>query len=371
VKSVLLLLAVAAPPLAAQGPASGVSTAATSGVVFDGYYFGSGFAFDHVVQWTVPVALSQRLGSRVTVDLSTAYARASAAMTSGTFEVDGVTDTDVRLSWAAVSGRVIVSVAGTLPTGRKTVPDSAVPLLSALATDLLGFTTPTFGSGGGVTGGFASAFRLGERWAGGAGASYRWHASYTPVAGGRELEPGGEARARLGVEGPLGRGIYFRGAAVYTASAADTLNGGSRSITGDRILVYASASIAAGAGSLSLYGYEMRRFRPRAYNATNRNAVQVPRGNLLALGARLERTLSPAWSLAPNAEFRHELAGADTGRVALLGWLVRPGVEVRYRASGSVSVLFQGQAAFGRIANNVGSVSLVGPRAVVLCEWTR
>ena len=169
-KSVLLLLIVAAPPLAAQGPASGVSTAATSGVVFDGYYFGSGFAFDHVVQWTVPVALSQRLGSRVTVDLSTAYARASAAMTSGTFEVDGVTDTDVRLSWAAVSGRVIVSVAGTLPTGRKTVPDSAVPLLSALATDLLGFTTPTFGSGGGVTGGFASAFRLGERWAGGAGA---------------------------------------------------------------------------------------------------------------------------------------------------------------------------------------------------------
>jgi len=97
----------------------------------------------------------------------------------------------------------------------------------------------------------------------------------------------------------------------------------------------------------------------------------VPRGNVLALGARLERPLSPALSLAPNVEFRHELAGPATGRLALLGWLVRPGVDVRYRASGTLTVLVQGQAAFGRLAGGGGSVSLVGPRAVVLLEWAR
>ncbi len=369
----LLLLLGTAARLAAQEPAIGVTTTARTGVVLDGYYFGSGSAFDHVIEWTVPITLSRRFGQRFTVDLSCAYAHASAATaTNGTLEVSGLTDTDVRASFAAVPGHLVLSVVGTLPTGKKTVDSLSVPLLSALATEVLNFTTPTFGSGGGMTAGFGYAVKLGERWAGGVGASYRWHASYTPLTGSGQLEPGGEGRARLGVEGPLGGGGYYRGAVVYTASGADTLGGGSRSITGDRILVYSGVSFPAGRSSLSFYGYDMQRLRPRAYNSTNLNAVKVPRGNLLALGARLERPLSPAVNLAPNVEFRHELAGPDTGSVKLLGWLVRPGIEVRYRASGAVALLFQGQAAFGRLADDKGnSVSLVGPRAVLLLEWSR
>ena len=368
-----LWLFVAAAPLAAQEPAAGIGTTARTGVVFDGYYFGPGFAFDHVVEWTVPVTLSRRFGPRLTVDVATAYARASAATGGRTLELSGFTDTDVRASFAAVPGHLVLSVVGTLPTGKKTVSDSTVPLLSALATDLLDFTTPTFGSGGGLTGGFAYAVRLGERWAGGVGASYRWHASYAPAATTGDLKPGGEGRARLGVEGPVGGGGYFRGAVVYTASGADTLSGGggSRSLTGDRILVYSGVSLPAGRSSLSFYAYDMHRFRPRAYNSTNTVVVQVPRGNVLALGARLERPLSPALNLAPNVEFRHELADTSAGNLKLLGWLVRPGIDMRYRASGTVAFLFQGQAAFGRLANNGSSVSLVGPRAVLLLEWSR
>src|SRR5438874_12836625 len=94
--------------------------------------------------------------------------------------------------------------------------------------------------------------------------------------------------------------------------------------------------------------------RPRAYNTTNLNAVQVPRANVLAVGARLERTLSPALSLAPNLEFRHELAALDTSSagLALLGWLVRPGVGLRFRASGQVALLVECQGAFGRLADH-------------------
>src|SRR5438309_171601 len=92
----------AAAPLAAQGPGDGVGTAARTGVVFDGYYFGSSYAFHHVVEWTVPVGLSHRLGPSLTVDLSSGYAHAAAATTSGTLELSGPTDTDVRLSWASV-----------------------------------------------------------------------------------------------------------------------------------------------------------------------------------------------------------------------------------------------------------------------------
>ena len=374
------VLLLAATPLAAQEPRADLATTAKTGLILDAYSFGSGFAFDNVVEWTVPVTVSHHLGPRLTVDLSAAFARASGATTSGTFLVSGLTDTDVRASWATVSGHLIISVAGTLPTGQATVSDSSVPLLSALATDLLAFTTPTLGTGGGATGGFATAFPLGERWAGGVAGSYRWHAGYTPVSGGGRLEPGGEGRVRIGVEGPLGAGGggYVRAAAVYTASGADTTAGsaatpsGSRSGIGDRILVYSSVSLPAGAGSLVFYAYDMYRLRPRGLTATDSTTVQVPRGNVFALGARLERTLSPALGLAPNVEFRSELTGASAGSLTLLGWLVRPGVDLRYRASGRVTLLVQGQTAFGRLANgNGGSVALVGPRAVVLVDVTR
>jgi hypothetical protein len=362
----------AAAPLVAQEPAAGGGNVARTGTVFDGYYFGSGFAVAHIVEWTVPVGLSHRLGSRVTVDLSSAYAHASAATTGGHLEVSGATDTDVRLSWAAVSGRLIVTLAGTLPTGKQRVDSAAVPLLSALGTELFGFSTPSFGGGGGATGGFATAFKLGDRWAGGVGGSFRWRAGYTPLAGGGDLEPGGEGRARLGIEGSVGGGGYFRGAAVVATSGTDTLAAGRRSISGARLLIYSGLSLPAGRGNLSLYAYDRYRLRPSGYDTS---VVQVPRGNVVALGARLERPLSAAWTFTPNVEFRDELADdPQSGSLVLLGWLLRPGVDVRYRASGAVAVLLQGQAAFGRLATSGGtggSVTAAGPRAVVLFEWTR
>ena len=357
--------------LAAQEPAAAPTppgTTARTGVVLDNYHFGSGFAFDHMVEWTVPVTLSHRFGPRFTLDLSSAYAHASAVTTSGTLDVGGATDTDVRMSWGAVSGHLIVSLVGTLPTGKKAVDSADVPVLSALGTELLNFTTPSFGTGGGITGGFATAFKLGERWAGGVGGSYRWHASYTPVVASGDLEPGGEGRVRLGVEGPFAGGGYFRGAAVYAASGADTVIAGSRSVTGGRLLLYSALSLPAGRGSLSLYAYDRYRFRPSGHDST---VVQVPRGNVLGLGARLDRPLSPTLNLAPTVEIRHELVGPPAGSLALLGWLVRPGIDLRYRAGAAVSVLVQGQVAIGRLANNGASVPLVGPRAVVLLEWAR
>src|SRR5256885_5442139 len=284
---------------------NGVGSGGATGVVSEGTYFGSSYAFDHVVEWTIPVSLSQRLGPSLTVDLSSGYAHAAAATTSGTLAISGATDSDVRLSWAAVSGRLIVSVTGTLPTGKSTVDTASVPLLSALATEVLGFTTRSFGTGGGVTGGFATAFKLGERWAAGVGGSYRRYARYTPVAGGGALEPGGEGRVRLGAEGPVGGRGYFRGAAMYATSGADTLGAGSRSASGPRFLLYSGLSLPAGKSSLSLYAYDRYRLRPHGYDST---VVQVPRGNVLALGARLERPLPPAVTLRPHIEFRQEPA---------------------------------------------------------------
>src|SRR5262249_38242864 len=160
-------------------------------------------------------------------------------------------DTDLRATFSVVPGKLVFNIVGTLPTGATAVPDTTIPLFGATATDLLGFTTPNFGSGGGISTGFASAFRMGQNWAFGTGASYRYAASCVPVAGGSEMMPGGEIRGRLGLEGPFGGGKYFRGALVYTAAGANDLGGGEQSTIGDRFLGYVSVSMPLGHSQLT------------------------------------------------------------------------------------------------------------------------
>jgi hypothetical protein len=246
------------------------------------------------------------------------------------------------------------------------VGDTTLPLYGAAATDLLGFMAPTFGGGGAVTGGLATAFRVGDSWALGTAFSYRYAARYLPITGGEELEPGGEGRVRLGVEGPLSSGMYFRGAVVYTASALDQFSSGTQSATGDRVLVYGALNVPVGRGALSLYAWDMRRLRPREYGS---GIVAAPRGNVVAVGARLERPLSPALLIIPALELRHELSGYES--LDLLGYLIRPGVDLKWRISSRAALVLQGHVAFGRLQDEGTTVSLLGPRVGAMLEWTR
>ena len=343
-------------------------TTARTGVYFETYSFGTGLAFNRISEFTIPVSVTQRFGERLVLDVSTAFASASVSEPGGgKIDHSGLVDTDLRATIGVIPGKLLLNLVGTIPTGATAVPDTTIPLFGATATDLLGFTTPGFGSGGGFSAGFASAFKMGTSWAVGTGASYRYGMSYTPVKGGTEMSPGGEIRARLGIEGPFGGGKYFRGALIYTTSAANEMGGGQQSVIGDRVLAYAAVSMPLGRNSLALYGWEMRRLRPRGYDQPG--AISVPRGNVLALGARFERPMSPKVTLVPLLEFRHELTGTD--KMELLGYLVRTGTDVRYRLSAQATAVVQAQLAFGTLNDEGESVSLFGPRLGVLIEWSR
>lgn len=345
--------------------AQAATTVARSGAYFESYSFGSGLAFSSISEFTIPVSVTHRFGSRVVLDVGTAFASASVRSAAGTIDHSGLIDTDLRMTITVVPGKLVLNLVGTLPTGATAVPDTTIPLFGATATDLLGFTTPSFGSGGGVSAGFASAFKMGTNWAVGTGASYRYGMSYKPLKGdGTELSPGGEMRARLGIEGPFGGGKYFRGAFVYTTTGANDLGAGSQSTIGDRFLLYATVSMPIGNSKLSLYGWEMRRLRARP------GTFPVPRGNVLAIGTRLDRPLSPRTTLAPLIEFRHELTDAGSG-MTMLGYLLRTGSDLRYRLSDHATGVVQVQLAFGTIKDDGTSVSVVGPRVGLLIEWMR
>jgi hypothetical protein len=96
----------------------------------------------------------------------------------------------------------------------------------------------------------------------------------------------------------------------------------------------------------------------------------VPRGNVLAIGTRLDRPLGPNATLSPLLEFRHELAGPGA-QMELLGYLLRTGTDVRYRLSDHAAGVVQVQLAFGKLQDEGTSVSLFGPRLGALIEWTR
>ncbi len=352
--------------------AQGATTVARTGVTFESYAFGSGLAFNRISELTIPVSVTQRIaGGRLVLDLGTAFARASVSEAgggSGSITHAGLVDTDVRASYSVIPGKLLFNVVGTIPTGATAVADTTIPLFGATGTHLFGFTTPSFGSGGAVSAGFSSALEMGQNWAVGAGASYRYAARYVPVQGGDEMSPGGELRARIGIEGPFGGGKYFRGALVYTTTAANDLGTSGQSTIGDRVLGYATVNLPVGNSQLSLYGWDMRRLLAR--NVASTGTVPVPRGNVLAVGARLDRPTGPRATLSPMLEFRHELTGPGQ-RMELLGYLLRAGTDLRYRLSDRAAAVLQAQLAFGTLHDAGTSVSIVGPRLGALIEWMR
>jgi len=368
-----LLLAVlsALAPGVALAQAGGGATLARTGVYFESYSFGNGLSFNRISELTIPVSVTQRFGNRVVLDVATAFASASSDQPGGgRIEHSGFIDTDVRGTVNVVPGRLLLSFIGTIPTGATTVPGTTIPLFGAAATDLLAFMTPNFGTGGGFSSGFASAFPISANWALGAAASYRHGATYVPVTGGSALIPGGEIRTRIGIEGPFGGsgGKYFRGAVVYTTTAANDIGGGEQSSIGDRVLGYVSTSMPLGSSQLSLYGWDMRRLRAR--NEADTTTLAVPRGNVLAVGARLEKPLGPNAVIVPLLEFRHELTGG-ADKMELLGYLLRSGADLRYRLSDRATGIIQAQVAFGTLQDAGTRVSVVGPRLGVLLEWSR
>jgi hypothetical protein len=367
-RGLVLALVAAVIPAAAFPQAAAV--VARSGAYFESYRFGDGLAFRRITEFTIPVSMTQRVGQRLVIDISTAFASASiqSAGGPGTIEHSGLVDTDLRASVALIPGRLLMNLVATVPTGAATVPDTTIPLLGATATDVLGFTTPGFGSGGGMSAGFAYATRLSGDWAVGTGASYRHGMSYVPLRGSSAtLTPGAEFRGRLGIEGPFGGGKYFRGALIYTATGDNTLSGTGRSAIGDRVLAYGALSLPVARAQLSIYGWEMRRLRARDWDVPG--TISVPRGNVLTLGARLDRPLGARATLVPLFEFRHELTGPRP-TMTLLGYLLRAGSDLRYRISDRATGVVQAQLAFGSLRVFTNRVSVAGPRLGAVLEWT-
>src|SRR4051812_10909519 len=74
-----------------------------------------------ITQFAFPIAVAVPLFNRLSLDIATAYAKVSYDSASFTGKIDGLTDTQLRASYALGTDNVVLTMGLNLPTGQETV----------------------------------------------------------------------------------------------------------------------------------------------------------------------------------------------------------------------------------------------------------
>ena len=201
---------------------------------------------EKISQFSVPIFATLPVLPALTIDVGTAFARATVERqtvdaggnpTTVTSEMSGLTDTQVRANYMFGQDFVVITLGVNAPTGSATLDADELEAATRIGSDFLMFPISGFGSGLGFTGGVAVARPLGS-WNLGLGASVRHSSEYEPFrdASGTPLkfQPGPEYRARLGIDHPFGTGQISFGLTFSQygddKSNASTFNSGNRYI---------------------------------------------------------------------------------------------------------------------------------------------
>jgi hypothetical protein len=348
-------------PAAAQSPER-----LSGSAVFESYAFDDGYGVEDLAQMTVPIVLQTSFGSRAALVVSTGYvsvALDSRAENVPNQHVHGPLDTEARLDLSVIPDRLVSFIAATLPTGRQTVVDDQLSVMVALANDAIGFTAPSLGSGGSVSGGFSIALPLG-RMAMGAAANAAYAFAYEPLLSQRvSLSPGAEVRVRLGLEGPLASRTYLRLAGSMAARQKDEVGGVTTHGLGRRVIGYVTLEQGIGPLLLSLYVFDVHRGSPQL-EPTALGAAILPKGNLLAGGATITMALGTATSFVPSVEYRVAAAAPSVSESGLerQASSIRAGAELRRRIGPSLSISLRGQGIIGEVLQSATYFDFQGYR---------
>jgi len=349
-----------------------VSTA----VVRDFYSFNPGLGFEDIAELSIPVVAQLGLTGRTDLLLSTGYASLSSSGVDGNedLSVSGILDTEARLSYGLIPGRLSLLVSGVLPSGTQSVESDQVPLLALISNEALDLSTVRFGSGGGVGVGFAGAYPLGTL-ALGVAATFREEFAFTPVTDSPgELNPGLEARIRVGLEGPVGSLGYLRLAGVLSRRAEDQIDGAGQGASGSLWTGYASLERAFTSSSLVLYLYESFRTGPRI-EGTAFGPTVLPRSNVFAIGGRWAFPLRTTDLITARFEYRSTRAAPQVNveELQALGNAFRAGFEYRLPIRRHIAAVAQAEGLIGESGDLSGAdlTGLTGYRLGLHLEWTR
>ncbi len=289
---------------------------------------------------------------------------------NGPLKISGVLDTQARLSWNVIPGRLIAFATTTIPTGVKTVEEQELAILGVLSSDIIGFQAPSLGSGGSAGGGFGGALPVGAGWSIGVGGTVRKPFNYVPIVGDeRKLKPGLDVRVRAGAEGPLARRTYLRVAGIFAHQSNDAFGDSTNGI-GNRVIGYFSLNQGIGNGSLTLYAFDVYRGSAQLEQTSIGTAV-LPRGNLFAAGLHYDFRVTARLFVTPRAEYRW--SSEDTGGEAgfnINGEALRYGGDVRFQLMTGLAAVLQGSGITGFLVQGTERIHFRGPRGTLFLEWS-
>jgi hypothetical protein len=307
-------------------------------------------ASETVSELAIPVFVSVPAGSRLSVDVGTAYARAHVTAGAEHSDISGLTDVQLRAQYTLGSDLVVLTGGVSLPTGNSSVSLEQLTAASRIGSDFLAFPVSNMGTGLAVTGGAAFAYPLGS-WNLGAGASVRRSHAYEPfdVPGQSfRYQPGNELRLRLGIDRPVADGRLALGA-TYAAFGRDDAAGSAYN-TGDRVIALGSLTGRLGEHDYTVAAYNVFR-APGNYASGDRAGRENIANLFLSLGVHTLGTL-----VEPSLELRHwaqSVYGADdtTGPArSQNSGLATLGLRARIEAAGFELFPSAGYTALGRLA---------------------
>lgn len=209
---------------------------------------------EKISQVAFPMFVSVPVFSALTIDVGTSYATAhyerkvidsTGALSTTESDLSGVTDTQLRANYSIGQDFLVLTAGLNVPTGSATVTPQELAAATQIGSDFLSFPISGFGSGLGMTGGFAIARPMGA-WNFGFGASLRYAGEYEPFEDGSgmstKFQPGPEYRVRTGVDHPYGSGRVSFGL-TYSKFGDDKANAATYN-TGDRYIGSVSVSNA-------------------------------------------------------------------------------------------------------------------------------
>ena len=263
-----------------------------------------------VSELAIPLFVSFPVGSRASVDLGTAYARARVSSGAEHSDIAGLTDVQLRAQYTLGSDRVVLTGGINLPTGNASVSADQLAAATLIGSDFLAFPVSNMGTGLAVTGGAAMAYPLGE-WNLGAGASIRRSRAYEPFDVPGEsfrYQPGNEVRLRLGVDRPVAEGRVAFGA-TYAAFGRDDA-GGYAYNTGDRLIALGELTGRVGAQDYTVAAYNVFR-APGSFASGDRAGRENIANLFLSLGVHTLGTI-----VEPSVELRHWLQNVYDDSIA-------------------------------------------------------
>jgi len=297
-----LLVCAAAVPAAAQSGQLG------AGVSFERYGFGDAAStgIESLTLLTLPFGGRTMLARDFSLELSGAYASGRLVRADGgESKLSGLTDTNLRATFALADQRVVLGATFSAPTGHATQSVEESEVAGAIAADLLPFRITNWGSGGGVSADASFVSSLGGTNVG-LNVGYGIAREFEPLADDeRAYLPGNQLLVRLAFD----RNVTSSGKMTLILAmqrfGSDELSGANLYRSGNRFQSMLSYAFAAGSQSSAvLYGGWNRRQRGTFLDASLLGTGdETPAQDLILAGGGFRMPLGSG-AILPRADVR-------------------------------------------------------------------